>query len=351
MTQVVNFPSTEDSVNRTAALWVAKMDSGELDADEQRALNEWIALDPAHKAELIRLAKLWDKMSDIGHREAGRESVSENSPATTMKRSRFREFVLKTAACIAIVLLIPFVLYVRESASALSTNGHFLTEVGQQRNIELADGSEVFLNTNTVIDVDYTLERRVINLLKGEANFDVAPDKTRPFVVKVKNGDVQALGTSFSVRVVNDQVNVLVSHGTVRVNASENAPDATSPQSINPPIQTRTSGVVGAGKQVIFNEKAVDSVTQQDEVSLAQKLYWKKGFLAFDDESLSSVVEEVSRYTQYNIVIADPDIRTLRVGGFYPIDNLETVFTSLEMNLGLRVKKVGENAYYIMKSS
>lgn len=350
MTQVVNFPSTEDSVSRTAALWVAKMDSGELDTDEQRALNEWIALDPTHKAELIRLAKLWDKMSDIGQREAGRESLSDNSPVKRQKRSKFREFALKTAACLAIALAIPTAVYVQERSSALSTNGHFLTEVGQQQNLELADGSEVFLNTNTVIDVDYTLDRRVINLLKGEANFDVAPDKTRPFVVKVKNGDVQALGTSFSVRVANDQVNVLVSHGTVRVNASDKAPDA-SPQLTNPSIQTRTSVVVGAGKQVIFNEKAVDSVTQQDEVSLAQKLYWKKGFLAFDDENLSSVVEEVSRYTKYNIVIADPDIRTLRVGGFYPIDKLETVFTSLEMNLGLRVKKVGENAYYIMKSS
>lgn len=348
MTQVVNFPSTEDSVSRTAALWVAKMDSGELDADEQRALNEWIALDPAHKAELVRLARLWDKMSDIGQREAAEAVRAERSPTTVQKRNKFRDFAIKAAACLAFAIAIPTAVYVQERSSVLSTNGHFLTDVGEQKNLELADGSQVYLNTNTVIDVNYTLERRVINLLKGEANFDVAPDKSRPFIVKVKNGDVQALGTSFSVRVGNDKVNVLVSHGTVRVNANDKVPVST--QSSNLPTQARTSVVVGAGKQVIFNEEVVDSVTQQDEVSLAQKLYWKKGFLAFDDESLSSVVEEVSRYTKFNIVIADPAIRSLRVGGFYPIDNLETVFTSLEMNLGLKVKKVGENAYYIMKS-
>lgn len=351
MTQVVNFPSTDDSVSRAAAMWVAKMDSGELDIDEQRELNEWIALNPAHKVELIRLARLWDRMSDIGGREDASETPAARKPPVKPTRSKFQQFAIKAAACLAFAVAIPAAVYMQELTSVTSTNGQFITEVGDQRYIELADGSEVYLNTNTVIDVDYSLKRRVINLLQGEANFDVASDKNRPFIVKAKNGDVQALGTSFSVRVGIDKVNVLVSHGTVRVNANNKIPAPNLESSKNLPAETPTSVVVGAGKQVIFNKGTVDSVIEQDEASLTQKLYWKKGFLAFDDESLFTVVEEVSRYTNLKIVIADPAIRSLRVGGFYPIDNLETVFTSLEMNLGLRVKKVGENAYYIMKAT
>ncbi|MEP1385008.1 MAG: FecR domain-containing protein, partial [Paraglaciecola sp.] len=111
--------------------------------------------------------------------------------------------------------------------------------------------------------------------------------------------------------------------------------------------EQRESVVVGAGKRVVIENNLVESVIDETTDDLDRHLYWRKGYLAFKDQSLNQVVAEVSRYATFNIVISEPSIGDMRVGGYYPIDNLETVFSSFEINLGLVVEKHNDNTYYI----
>jgi transmembrane sensor len=342
MTRVVNFPSDIEKIKREATEWIARIERAELTSVEKTELNAWLATSPAHEKQLTRLVQLWDKMSEIGSSTS--EQVQQKPVEEKKKVGYLGYFTYKVAAVLALTIVFPLALYLQNLSAIASTNGQYFTKIGEQKSIMLADGSEILLNTNSIVEVIYSRDKRNIDLSQGEANFDVAPDKSRPFTVKAGKGDVRALGTNFSVRLDGDLVNVLVSHGTVRVRAQEKI------DAVYPAGQTERRGrnevIVGAGNNVIFDDVQVESVAQESEQVLAKKLYWRKGYLAFDDELLSDVVAELSRYTSLNIIIADEAIQSMRVGGFYPINNLETVFTTLEINLGLKVEKVSGN-YYI----
>ncbi|WP_166425193.1 FecR domain-containing protein [Paraglaciecola sp. 20A4] len=345
MTQVVKFPNDKERIKREASEWIARMEQDELTALDKTELNTWLAISPEHEKQLKRLAQLWDKMSEIGERSSSQEQSSEKQEKRTFFSHRFAQLSYKTAAFAALVLAIPIIFYLQGSLENTSKNGQYFTKIGEQKNIILTDGSELLLNTNSIVEVNYSRKQRNITLFQGEANFGVAPDKSRPFTVKAGTGDVRALGTNFSVRLDGNLVNVLVSHGTVRVRAKENIDGPF--QADKTAYQDKNEVIVGAGNNVVFDDVKVESVEQESDKSIAKKLYWRKGFLSFDDEPLSDVIAELSRYTNLNIVIADKSIQAMKVGGFYPIDNLETVFTTLELNLGLNVNKMSGGYYYI----
>jgi transmembrane sensor len=347
MTRVVQFPSEADKIRQVAAAWVVKIENQDLSAEEQKSLNNWLQQSPKHKEELYRLANLWDSMSEIGENINSAEPEVIHPPLiekNNLRKKWHTKYMI--AACFSLFMVIPLIAFFYNFVDLTSSNGQYTTDVGEQRSITLSDGSEIFLNTNSLVNVSFSRNIRLITLQKGEANFDVAPNKSRPFIVKASNGDVRALGTSFSVRLEKNKVNVLVSHGTVRVRAIEDEKLDNVTTSVNADSEV----TVGAGNHVIFDNTKVESVIKEDDQTLAKKLYWKQGFLAFDDEKLSDVVTEISRYTRMNIVISDPQIAELRVGGFYPINNLDKVFTSLELNLGLTVEKIGNSAYHIKKT-
>tara|TARA_R110000744_G_scaffold67191_5_gene137068 strand:+ start:121 stop:1173 length:1053 start_codon:yes stop_codon:yes gene_type:complete len=345
MTQVVNFPNDIEKIKREASDWIARIERDELTTAEKAELNNWLVISPEHEKQLIRLSQLWDTMSEIGERSSIEEQSTRKLEKRTFFGHLFTQFTYKTAVLASLIIAIPFLFYLQTMLENTSKNGQYFTQIGEQKNIILTDGSEILLNTNSMVEVSYSREQRNITLLHGEANFGVAPDKSRPFTVKAGSGDIRALGTNFSVRLDGNLVNVLISHGTVRVRAKEKLNEV--PKTDQTGYRSRNEVIVGAGNNVVFDDYEVESVERESDKSIAKKLYWRKGFLSFDDEPLSDVIAELSRYTNLNIVIADASIQSMKVGGFYPIDNLETVFTTLELNLGLKVKKMSGGNYYI----
>lgn len=352
MNDVVILKDSKNAIRQQAAEWLVKIDGDALNQHEQQALNDWVDQSPAHREILTEMAQNIDRLSAA----ASKPSVAASRKPVGFK---YQRWIAGIAAIFALVVLIPLVNHVSAVKKFTSLNGEYVTQVGGQQVLKLVDGSVVTLNTNSVLQVEYGGSERLLHLLRGEANFDVAPDPKHPFIVRAGNGDVQALGTSFAVRLNDDEVNVLVSHGTVRVRADKSTelPEETiTPSSLSAPSNLSEtevgakSVVVSAGKRVIFEENVVETVKDEPLEEVNRHLYWKKGYLAFKDQPLNQVVEEVSRYTTFKIELSTPELGDIRVGGYYPIDNLDTVFSSLEINLGLKIEKQGDNTYLIKQS-
>ncbi|GGF73975.1 FecR family protein [Alteromonas lipolytica] len=356
MKDVVNLKDSKQAVRQQAGEWLVKIDRGDLSVEEQRALNAWTKQSRLHFETLTHMAESIDSLKETASKQA--RPVVQSAPVAS--GHSWHKWAVKMAAIFAFAVIVPLAYYMKTMVEFKSTNGEYVTRVGGQKALTLVDGSVVTLNTDSRLVVEYQDGKRLLRLLNGEANFDVAPDPEHPFIVRAGNGDVQALGTSFAVRLKGEEVDVLVSHGTVRVRADESVMEHSSqpdslPQSTAPTnsavTQAVSSVVVGAGKRVVFDESTVASVSEEDQESLNRHLYWRKGYLAFKDQPLSQVVEEVSRYTTYNIILSDASLGEIRVGGYYPIDNIETVFSSLEINLGLQVEKQGKETFFIKKNS
>lgn len=355
MPEIVNFPNTRTEIREQASEWIAKMQSGQLSDEEQAQLKAWVAQSRNHENELKMMAENWDRLHTIGKKHLAVSSRSSNAENNRESTNTWVNFALKAAAAISFLALIPLVYFLSfHPNSKFETNGVFVTKVGAQKTINLSDGSVVFLNTNSELLVNYNENSRNLTLLRGEASFDVAKDKLYPFVVKAGNGDVQALGTSFAVRLNGEKVDVLVSHGTVRVRASDanirpNAKEERPAKHKEKPSNAEESVIARAGNRVVFEKHKVESVTVETQETLDRELYWKKGFLDFNQIPLAQVVSEVARYTDYKIVISDSTLEHLTVGGYYPIDNIETIFETLEMNFNLEVTELDDNTFVIKK--
>jgi transmembrane sensor len=187
------------------------------------------------------------------------------------------------------------------------------TGVGSLQVIPLPEGSRVTLNTNTEIRVDVTPTERRVNLERGEAYFEVAKDPSRPFIVKAGDKRVIAVGTQFSVRRENGDVRVFVTEGKVRIEQSQGAirPGGESA------VAVLTAGSIARADadNVLVQEKSIAEVEQL--------LTWRTGHLVFDKTPLADAVAEFNRYNRRKIIIQDPAVAAIRVGGNFRATNVD----------------------------
>ena len=348
MGTIVELPERKD-LAQEAAQWLIRLDADTPPSEEElRALGEWLHRSPAHREELESMAALWGRLNvltelavPLGH--AGR--------VKPQRQVAWRRAGVLLATMSAVVILIGVVIVQSWTSSPmLESNGLYATAVGQQSVRDLADGSQVMLNTNSQIKVEYGATHRDIYLLQGEALFTVAKDRQRPFRVYAGSGLIEAVGTAFSVYLKGAQVDVAVTEGRVTL-ASISSPQAQGsgvelamPQSL---------GVVQAGEVATIRSPVEDSpadgvaVLQELEPippqALAQRLAWRDGVVMFSGETLENVVKELGRYTTMSIEIPDEAIRSMRVGGRFPVGETEAMLAALETNFNLRVIRVSHN--------
>jgi transmembrane sensor len=207
------------------------------------------------------------------------------------------------------------------------------TPIGQTRTVQLPDGSTVILNTDSAIAVHFSAAQREVELLRGEADFQVTPDPTRPFVVEAAGGWTRALGTEFVVRLVSDGATVTgivhsVSVGYERATAR-----------MHPPI------TLEPGERAWYSRAA--GLQPLAPVELEFTDAWRKGWLTFEDRPLGEVVEELNRYHPGVIRVTDAKLRQLRVTCVVPLNNPIAVIESLKQTLGLKTTQLTDYLIFI----
>jgi len=262
----------------------------------------------------------------------------------------FRFFALTSAVLFSLVVVITTWV---ANAPLRGGNGLYSTTVGQQKSMELPDGSVIQLNTDSQIKVGYNKEYRAIRIMQGEVHFDVSKNSERPFLVRAGSGTVRAVGTEFSIYLNKKDAAVLVTEGQVAL--------ATSDDSVNfeekkrdglvvlPVSDSVTTTFLGAGEAAILKNINAARIADKKEVvrepdigldEIGKRLAWREGVLHFSGEPLSQVVDELSRYTSITIDIVDPAIARIQVGGQVKIGESDSIFESLENNFGIKVTRV-----------
>jgi transmembrane sensor len=240
-------------------------------------------------------------------------------------------------------------------------NNMYITAIGEYSKHTLEDGSVLTLNSNSQVEVNYTLTKRVINLLKGEAHFDVMSDHNRPFEVYAENRMVKAVGTAFSVYRLKDNIEVLVTEGKVDLAIVESTlllkPASLSISSEDeqqilttnqPENKVMIIASLEAGQSISIpissNFTSSDSldtpIVKYAQGDLVRKLSWLDGRLVFAGESLEEVVAEVSRHTPLLIEVTDPELRKLRIGGQFRAGETDALFDVLESGFGIKITRI-----------
>src|SRR5580698_4995429 len=214
MSEIVKLRTRAD-IDEEAAAWIWRMDSATAGASDRQAYEAWLRQDSRHRRAVAELSAVWGALDGLA--EAKREEKIATFTQTA-KPPRLRQPQHWWLAAAAVVVAVVVGAVWLQQGSELQT---LATAVGQQRNVVLADGSVVTLNTNSIIETDLRRHTREIYLRKGEAHFQVAHDRSRPFLVHAGDAVVRAVGTAFEVRVMTDQhVDVVVNEGRVEVQAT-----------------------------------------------------------------------------------------------------------------------------------
>jgi transmembrane sensor len=297
-------------------------------SDSERAeLEAWLNESTLHRVAFLRLDAVWKQAERLRALGASARPgiIAVHGPQRDIAWYRW----LGIAAGFAVAALAGTYLYLTHFHGIT----RYSTAVGGLETIALADGSRVTLNTGTVIRVAFDRAQRRIELDTGEAYFVVAHDPSRPFTVLVANKRVAALGTEFSVRRTDDDVQVIVADG--RVQLSSTGPDTAGP---GRPGQPQASASLAQGAMARTRHSLVE-VDQVSDGELGELLSWREGFVVFKDSSLAEAVAELNRYHLRKIVIDDPSIDNIRISGKFRAGNTEAFLWLLQQGFPVTVEQ------------
>ena len=298
-----------------ASAWFIEFRTGEVHGSDRARFDEWLRRSPEHVQAYLVIAAGWaelptsdpDQWLDMPSliqraREAQDENVITLSPKRmTPRRRTSRAWVARLgAASLAVALSLMF--YVAQDDT-------YRTGVGEQRTVELVDGSTIELNVRSKIRVRLSKSVREVDLIDGQALFHVAKDQTRPFIVRSGTAKVRAVGTQFDVYRKGSGTIVTVVEGRVAVLAAA------------PPLESApaASSFLAAGDQITVPPDSTSSKVALKPIrtDVAAATAWVQKRLIFEETPLSKVVEEFNRYNTRRLVIVDPQLQSVEISGVY----------------------------------
>jgi transmembrane sensor len=302
---------TSSEIDEEAASWAARLDRS-LDPAEQTALSRWLDDDTRRIGALARAQAVLARLDDGVVLD---DDFCAETPAEEMPRRRILQIAVAGAAIAA------------SGAWVFAAKGAetFTTRKGEIRLVPLHDGSVITLNTASSVAVRFDRKRRFVQLIDGEALFEVAKDRTRPFIVEVGSTRVQAVGTAFTVRnVQRGPVLVSVQEGIVEMTSSRKA---FKPQRLLANMRAQT----GDNMEVVR--------TEVDPAQGAAELAWRQGKIAFRGETLREAAVELGRYSDTRIAFEND-----AVAGFFSTYDIprfaEAAALSLNLNATIRDDEV-----------
>ncbi|MCY1501332.1 FecR protein [compost metagenome] len=264
-----------NSPREQAALWFARMQNAGAEHPQRAQFEAWLAAHPQHAAEYQAFAELWGEFSSTRRTEA---------LAQAMEQRRQRRRLLQGGLCALLLAFGGGLGWHTWRQGPLELD--LYTAIGEQREEHLRDGSELHLNADTRLHVHYDDAQRQVELLRGEAIFEVARNPQRPFVIDSGLARVSVLGTRFVVNRLPDRLRVSVERGVVQVDSLSRPGDSLR----------LTAG------QVL--EVRTDGHLQRLPLAAANAFAFQRGNLVFEQADLAEIAASLSRYRQQPVQAA-----------------------------------------------
>jgi transmembrane sensor len=340
-------PELHAELLEEATAWFINFNEDEVDAKGRAEFNQWLRRSPEHVRAYLEIAAAWEDSSRLGRRrilasdelvaragadhnvvalasqvpvKARPESAPERKRTST---SRWRSL----AAAVVLAAIGGSIVWYAKGRNVYST------DIGEQRTIQLADGSTVELNSRSRLRVRLTPGERSVDLLDGEALFEVTKDAKRPFVVYSDTTRVRAVGTQFDVYKKSSGTTVTVVEGRVTVAGPPNGGEV-SELNANP-----GQGVlISAGEQITVT---AHEVAHAARANIASVTAWRERKLVFEDATLTDVIAEFNRYNTRRIVLDDLALNEFHIRGTFPATDPHRLVEFLRHRFDVEVSETG----------
>jgi transmembrane sensor len=347
-------PSYNQQISNEASEWVILIDERPLTRSERNKFTSWIRLSPVHVSEFLLLNSILLNVEDAQNTLS--EDISQLIPDNILEVSdyrpdnrffdntvekstnRFGHFWIKmgTAASIAVLLIVGLnvsqLLDVPNSGQVAIAPAAVSTKIGEDRVLRLPDGSVIHLNTDTKVNYVVNESHRRVELIAGEAFFDIAPDPTRPFFIRVDNTMVRVVGTAFNIRSLQGGANIDVSEGEVTASIISGT------HQIDKNWMQVDTEVLSFGnnfrnlhqgdRAIIDTNNITFDVSQFEHKMIAT---WRHNELVFDNESIAEIVKEYNRYNDVQLKVSGSGLSERRLTGVFNSHDPESFLEYLSL--------------------
>lgn len=190
--------------------------------------------------------------------------------------------------------------------------------------VELPDGTHISLGSKTTFhyDKDYGKDKRIV-YLEGEAYFEVAKQKDKPFIVKTNEQDIEALGTKFNVMAypLDSLVITTLLEGSVRLTT----------------MNLSQSTIMKPDQQIVYNRNTKQSSLQH--VDAKQFTSWTTGYYYFSEQSLKAILDRLSHVYGVKFTVLSEDLynRTF-TGTFYRGQSIKDIMEIVNLSIPIKYK-------------
>jgi transmembrane sensor len=312
-------PAVANDTYECAADWHARLRSPDCSVDERAAFEAWCIEDSRNIEAWLELSEVAEHnvvlQNDPQIRAASR--AAQYSTQATQRRHQFwrRNLGFATAA----VLVLAVGILWRELAPRTS---QFATAIGEQRSIQLEDGSMLVLDTDSRIVTRFDRSRRELEIEKGRVDIVVAEDVNRQFEVIAGNGRVRDIGTRFQVARFADDVTVTLIEGQVAVRLASDPDD---------------ERMLSPGQQLSYAQTG--SMREVRAVDIESANAWTRGEVIMKDRNLDELIGEYNRYTSKPLRLAEPSLGERPVSGVFHLNDRASLLKALDLGWGIVVKQ------------
>ncbi len=317
-----------ESIFGQAERWFARLNGGGCSPKERQEFEAWQASSTAHAAAYAETEQLWKELSGLADddevatwRRQAVNAARSQSRTTCFGRNRASRWLMAAAACLLIGVSVGGykLMHRTDELAAIApppVTVRYATAAQEVRQLTLADGSQLVLNADTVLEVTMDQSARAVHMIRGEAVYNVAHEAHRSFTVYAAGNTIRDIGTRFDVNLGDAQADVTVIEGQVNVTRQEQI------------------AILGLGDQLsagadIWRRRSIDPVVATG---------WTQGKFMFRGTPLGEAVVQVNRYGPGHLVITDPSLQELPISGDFSIGQTESLVRALQSAFQIRVR-------------
>lgn len=309
--------SNPESINEQAANWLLQLNEPDADPRLKDDFETWKRIDPRHAAAAERLQGFIGQMAALRPQKASVHAALD--AALSSRSGNYRSKRNASALLLVLALLPAWALWRSELPGYLLAD--LRTQPAQWLQHQLPDRSQLTLNGNSAVDVQYDGQQRRIRLLRGEVLVDVAADPARPFIVETEQGQMRALGTRFVVTREDGVTLLTMLESRVAATASDN------PAAVE----------VSAGEQARITARDVQLLAAVDTRSIEDA--WRHHQLVVKDQPLPEVLDQLARQFPGHVQFDREALADLRVSAVLPLDDSSRALNLLAEALPLQVRE------------
>jgi transmembrane sensor len=292
-------------------------------AGDQLTFSQWLRADPAHAEAYAQAQVVWELSESPARTLADEEALALQGYLDAMDRPRRPQLLrwsgaLAMAACLLLMVSLGTGWQPQRWINDLGAD--YVSAPGEIRTVTLADQSQVTLDADSAIAVDFSRGERHVQLRRG-AGFFTVTHTGEPFLVEAEKGQARVLGTQFEVRLQPHGAQVTVLSGRVGVTADRDGEQQ----------------VLTAGQQVAYGEGTAQKLHAVDSEA---QLAWRQGWLTYYKSTLGDVVDDLRRYYPGRIVLLNDELAARKVSGSFPSKDPQAVLNSLQGVMGFEQHQV-----------